>query len=215
MIKGSQLSPEAIKIINNYENILLKQFEKLGLSIEYSRNFKLLKDVLLSAPDYEYEYDSLFEEEELDPKDGMAIFIRDSKEMVATYSYRLIDFEDFANGLKDWVTETNGEWLFKKVLEGQLVYSSCQWVKTSHRNSGLGQMADQLKKVHSLRTFGWDFQFSHCRAHLHRYHLSNLKYAHSELAFKSHSVAGSGTFADKEYYINWISQQEYLNLISR
>ena len=81
---------------------------------------------------------------------------------------------------------------------------------SKYRGGRFGILLDQLKKVDSLIRLNWDCQFSHCRAMLHEYHLRSLRYAHSELAFQSHSVAGSGTFDDKEYYMNWITQPEYI-----
>lgn len=207
------MDAKQMSFLDQYEKNIVKSFEQKGITLEFNQDFNRLKKVLIAASDYDYEYDTFFEPEELKNVEAGAIFAQKDGETIATYSYRVIDMDDFFADMKEWVKSTNGQWIFNGQLHGKTVYSSCQWVSTPHRSEKVGRLLDDLKKVHSLRTIKWDTQFSHCREKLHIYHLEFLKYAHSELAFQSHSVPGSGGFDDKKYYLNWITTDEYLKLI--
>lgn len=207
------MTAEQINLLEKHESNIIKSLEQKGITLEFNQDFARLKKILIAASDYDYEYDTFFEPEDLKNVEAGAIFAQKKGETIATYSYRVIDMNDFYDDMKSWVKSTNGDWLFKGHLLGKTVYSSCQWVSTPHRSDKIGRLLDDLKKVHSLRTIKWDTQFSHCREKLHLYHLEFLKYAHSELAFKSHSVPGSGGIDDKKYYMNWITTNEYLELI--
>ena len=59
------MDSKQMSFLDQYEKNIVKSFEQKGITLEFNQDYNRLKKVLIAASDYDYEYDTFFEPEEL------------------------------------------------------------------------------------------------------------------------------------------------------
>ena len=220
-----------IKFNNNFKNKhkgFFNFIDKNNYDIVISDDVVDLENVIksLSKEEYPYDFDGFFSLEKVKKSVNLYFVLKllHKNEIVATYAARNIDVYKFINALKnhfnvknfkedvDYYLPKNKNFLIKNTY-----YSSCQWVKTTHRNKNLGVILDHLKKNIIFDLLEGEVNYCIHKELLTDYHKNKLLYEHSEwlMNVPLGNVGGAGDINDKIYHFAWVFKDNWKDIYNQ
>ena len=204
-------------------------FDKKGIDVEVSDDFKGLKTFLTSLPkeDYPYSYDGFFDPDlaysegslDLDNVKSYAfvLYLRKDGEIISSYAAKQMSGGIFYKELVTDLGLESDEEVIKNMsslyIPGDHMYSSCQWVAKKFRGNRFGMTLDHLKKNIIFDIFNATSNYAIHKADFKDYHLKGLHYDKSiHLAtVPQGDVGGAGEKKDKVYNVCWITKESWID----
>ena len=204
-------------------------FDKKGIDVEVSDDFKGLKTFLMSLPkdDYPYSYDGFFDpdlaysEGSLDLDNilsyAFVLYLKKDGKIISTYAAKQMPADTFYKEFVNDLGLESDEEVIKNMsplyIPGDQMYSSCQWVAKEYRGNRFGMTLDHLKKNICFDIFNAKSNYAIHKEAFKDYHLKGLHYDESvHLAtVPQGDVGGAGEKKDKVYNVCWIKKESWLN----
>ena len=167
-------------------------------------------------------YDEFFNETMVYGGDDFALYLKKDNEIIATYAAKVLAFGQFNEDFENYFYQESGTNPDMNIDElsnlimynpGRHMYSSCQWVSTSHRGKGMGMMLDHLKKNICFDIFDADSNYAIHKEAFKEYHLKGLHYEDSiwMATVPQGNVGGAGEEKDKIYNVTWVTKENWAN----
>jgi len=191
----------------------------MNFQVEVSKDFKYLKNILLSKSkdNYPYTMDDFFDVDKdifsctTNLKNSFILFFKLDNNIIGTYAAKklpVLVFYEYITGVADHRAN-----LKLNTWETNSWYSSCQWIDLKYRGSEYGVYLDKFKKNLVFDLFNGDINYALHKERLTNYHLKNLRYTNSDyLMTYDNGIGGAGTQEDKQYNICYINKQQWKNV---
>ena len=218
---------KSVKIDKTFEDKhpeMFKFFNDRNIDVEVSDNFVDFEKFLtgLDKEQYPYNYDEFFNETMVYGGDDFALYLKKDNEIIATYAAKVLAFGQFNEDFENYFYQESGTNPDMNIDElsnlimynpGRHMYSSCQWVSTSHRGKGMGMMLDHLKKNICFDIFDADSNYAIHKEAFKEYHLKGLHYDDSIwlATVPQGGVGGAGEDKDKVYNVTWVTKENWAN----
>ena len=218
---------KSVKIDKTFEDKhpeMFKFFNDRNIDVEVSDNFVDFEKFLtsLDKKQYPYNYDEFFNETMVLDGDDFALYLKKDNEIIATYAAKILAFGQFNDDFENYLYQQSGknpemnfDGLANLIMykSGRHMYSSCQWVSTSHRGKGMGMMLDHLKKNICFDVFNADSNYAIHKEAFTEYHTKGLHYDDSILMANvpQGNVGGAGEKKDKIYNVTWVTKENWAN----
>ena len=218
---------KSVKIDKTFEDKhpeMFKFFNDRNIDVEVSDNFVDFEKFLtgLDKEQYPYNYDEFFNETMVYGGDDFALYLKKDNEIIATYAAKVLAFGQFNEDFENYFYQESGTNPDMNIDElsnlimynpGRHMYSSCQWVSTSHRGKGMGMMLDHLKKNICFDIFDADSNYAIHKEAFKEYHLKGLHYEDSiwMATVPQGNVGGAGEEKDKIYNVTWVTKENWAN----
>lgn len=174
----------------------------------------------LSKVEYPFDYDGFFSPEKVKKSENLffTLQIMDKNNVIATYAARNIDVYKCVSDIKNHFNVKNFKDDIvsclikdKNFLSKNAYYSSCQWVKTTHRNKNIGLILDHLKKNIVFDLLQGEINYCVHKETLTNYHINKLLYEQSEwlMNVPTGNVGGAGDINDKVYHFAWVFKDNW------
>ena len=219
---------KSVKIDKSFEDKhpeMFKFFNDRNIDVEVNDDFIGFENFLksLSKEQYPYQFDEFFSQSMVFGGDDFALYLKKDNEVIATYAAKILNFGAFLEDFESYFYAESGNQLkinMENLSESILyspnqrhMYSSCQWVSTSHRGKGMGMMLDHLKKNICFDIFDADSNYAIHKEAFKEYHLKGLHYDDSIwlATVPQGGVGGAGEDKDKVYNVTWVTKENWAN----
>jgi len=195
----------------------------MNLQVEVGKDFKFLKNILLSKSkdNYPYTMDDFFDVDKdifgrtTNLKNSFILFFKFNNNIIGTYAAKklpVLVFYEYITGVAEHRADHRVN-LKLNTWETNSWYSSCQWIDLKYRGSEYGVYLDKFKKNLVFDLFSGDINYALHKERLTNYHLKNLRYTNSDyLMTYDNGIGGAGTQEDTKYNICYINKQQWKNV---